>query len=93
MISLEHAIRSASGLPADILKLPERGYLKSGLLRRRRGVRPRDIPRSGDLRETAPVLDRRACFLFVNGKEVIGDGKVKDVLAGRVLRHKSPADR
>src|SRR5204862_2993437 len=27
VISLEQAIRSASGLPADILKLPERGYL------------------------------------------------------------------
>src|SRR5207302_1277859 len=29
-ISLEQAIRSASGLPADILQLPKRGYLKSG---------------------------------------------------------------
>src|SRR5262249_7367897 len=30
VIPLEQAIRSASGLPADILKLPERGYLKTG---------------------------------------------------------------
>ena len=30
VIRLEQAIRSASGLPADILKLPERGYLKAG---------------------------------------------------------------
>jgi N-acyl-D-amino-acid deacylase len=30
IISVELAIRSASGLPADILKLPERGYLKVG---------------------------------------------------------------
>ena len=30
VITLEQAIRSASGLPADILKLPERGYLKVG---------------------------------------------------------------
>src|SRR5262249_35038653 len=29
-ITLEQAIRSASGLPADILKLPQRGYLKAG---------------------------------------------------------------
>jgi len=30
VISLGQAIRSASGLPADILQLPERGYLKTG---------------------------------------------------------------
>src|SRR5216683_1912142 len=30
IITLEHAIRSASGLPADVLKLPDRGYLKPG---------------------------------------------------------------
>src|SRR5258708_4351596 len=29
-IPLEQAIRSATGLPADILRLPERGYLKAG---------------------------------------------------------------
>ena len=28
IITLTQAIRSSSGLPADILKLPERGYLK-----------------------------------------------------------------
>src|SRR5437868_3250608 len=28
IITLEQAIRSSSGLPADILKLPQRGYLK-----------------------------------------------------------------
>lgn len=30
MVSLEQAIRSCTGLPADILALPERGYLKPG---------------------------------------------------------------
>src|SRR6185295_5698154 len=30
IVSLEQAIRSATGLPADILKLPQRGYLKAG---------------------------------------------------------------
>jgi N-acyl-D-amino-acid deacylase len=30
VVSLEHAIRSATGLPADVLRLKERGYLKAG---------------------------------------------------------------
>jgi hypothetical protein len=30
VIPVEQAIRSASGLPADVLHLPERGYLKPG---------------------------------------------------------------
>src|SRR5207244_8045912 len=30
VLPVEQAIRSASGLPADILKLTDRGYLKSG---------------------------------------------------------------
>src|SRR5207248_9144528 len=30
VIPLEHAIRSASGLPADVLRLPDRGYLRAG---------------------------------------------------------------
>ena len=30
VLSLEQALRSCTGLPADILQLPERGYLKAG---------------------------------------------------------------
>src|SRR5262249_32100168 len=30
IVSVEQALRSATGLPADILRLPERGYLKKG---------------------------------------------------------------
>ena len=59
IIPLEHAIRSATGLPADILKLTDRGYLKAGLLRRRGRLRPEDVPRHGDVRQAAPVRHRR----------------------------------
>src|SRR5262249_38728932 len=30
IVPLEQALRSCTGLPADILRLPERGYLKAG---------------------------------------------------------------
>ncbi len=87
-ISLQQAIRSASGLPADILKLPERGYLKVGYYA--------DIvvfdPKTFRDKATFDVPHQYATgvkYLFVNGKLAIDDGKATDVLAGKVLRHAS----
>lgn len=86
-ISLQQAIRSATGLPADILKLPERGYLKAGYFA--------DIvvfdPKTFRDKATYDVPHQYASgvkYLFVNGKMAIEDGKRMEVLAGRVLRHK-----
>ena len=59
VIPLEEAIRKLTSLPADDLRIKERGRLAAGLLRRRRGVRSEDDRRSRDLREAAPVRDRR----------------------------------
>jgi N-acyl-D-aspartate/D-glutamate deacylase len=87
-ISVEQAIRSASGLPADILRLPDRGYLKAGAFADVVVFDP------ATYRDTA-TFDKPHQYatgvkwLFVNGKEAIGDGKDRDVLAGKVLRHKS----
>ncbi|HEV3263056.1 MAG TPA: D-aminoacylase [Gemmataceae bacterium] len=86
VISLTQAIRSASGLPADILKLPRRGYLKVGY-----GA---DVvvfdPKTYRDRGTYDKPHQYATgvrYLFVNGRPVIDRGKLADVLAGRVLRH------
>jgi N-acyl-D-amino-acid deacylase len=90
IITLEHAIRSASGLPADILHLPERGYLKAGHFA--------DVvvfdPQTFRDRATFDKPHQYATgvrYLFVNGQLVIDDGKFTDVLAGKVLRHQSKA--
>jgi N-acyl-D-amino-acid deacylase len=86
VISVEQAIRSASGLPADILKLPERGYLKTGYFADIVVFDPKTF------RDTA-TFDRPqqyatgVRYLFVNGRPAIDDGKKTDVLPGRVLRH------
>ncbi len=88
IITLEHAIRSCSGLPADILRLPERGYLKAGYFADVVVFDPKTF------RDTA-TFDKPhqyatgVRYLFVNGKLAIDDGKFMDVLAGKVLRHKS----
>jgi N-acyl-D-aspartate/D-glutamate deacylase len=88
IITLEHAIRSASGLPADILKLPERGYLKPGYIA--------DIvvfdPKTYIDRATFDKPHQYATgvrYLLVNGRLAIEEGKYTGALAGRVLRHKS----
>jgi N-acyl-D-amino-acid deacylase len=87
VISLEQAIRSASGLPADILKVPGRGYLKAGYFA--------DIvvfdPKTFRDRATFDKPHQYATgvkYLFVNGKLAIDDGKYSGTLAGRVLRKK-----
>jgi N-acyl-D-amino-acid deacylase len=91
-ITLEHAIRSASGLPADILKLPERGYLKTGYYADVVVFDPQTY------RDTA-TFDKPhqyatgVKYLLVNGKLAIDDGKYMEVRAGKVLRHKSAVEK
>jgi N-acyl-D-amino-acid deacylase len=88
VIPLEQAIRSASGLPADILKLPQRGYLKPDYFADVVVFDPetyRDVATFDKPHQYAKGVR----YLFVNGKLVIDDGKYTDVLAGKVLRHTS----
>jgi N-acyl-D-aspartate/D-glutamate deacylase len=87
VISLEHALRSASGLPADILRLPGRGYLKAGYVA--------DVvvldPRTFRDRATFDKPHQYATgvrYLFVNGKLAIDAGRYTGALAGKALRHK-----
>ena len=86
VITLEQAIRSSSGLPADILKLPERGYLKVGYFA--------DIVvfDAKTFRDKATFdqphqYSTGVRYLFVNGRLAIDEGKQTDALPGRALRH------
>jgi N-acyl-D-aspartate/D-glutamate deacylase len=85
-ISLEQALRSASGLPADILKLPERGYLKPGFYADVVVFDPKTI-RDRATFDKPHQLATGVRYLFINGKLAIDDGKYTGALAGRVLRH------
>lgn len=90
LFPLEHGVRSASGLPADILRLPQRGYLKPGYFADIVVLDPKTY------RDTA-TFDKPhqyatgVRYLFVNGVAAVSDGKYTGALAGRVLRHTSPA--
>ena len=86
VIPLEQAIRSSSGLPADILRLKDRGYLKAGQFADVVVFDPktfRDVATYDQPHQYATGVR----LLLVNGKAVIEDGKATKALPGRVLRH------
>jgi N-acyl-D-aspartate/D-glutamate deacylase len=85
LIPLAQAIRTSSGLPADVLRLTDRGYLKPGQFA--------DVVvfDAATFRDTATFEKPHQYatgvkYLFVNGKLVIDDGKCGEVLAGRPLK-------
>jgi N-acyl-D-amino-acid deacylase len=85
-ISLAQAIRSASGLPADILRLPDRGYLKPNY--------HADVVVFDPLtfRDTAtyekPLQWATGTKLvLVNGQIAVEDERPTEQLAGRAIRH------
>jgi N-acyl-D-amino-acid deacylase len=85
-VSLEHAIRSASGLPADILRLKDRGYLRDAYFADVVVFDPKTF-RDHATYDEPHQYSTGVRYLFVNGKLAIDEGKVQEVLAGKVLRH------
>ena len=85
VMPLEDAVRRLTALPAENLKLDRRGLLKTGILRRRRGVR------SGDDQDHA-TFDKPHQYatgmvhVFVNGVQVLRDGEHTGAKPGRVVR-------
>jgi N-acyl-D-aspartate/D-glutamate deacylase len=88
-IPVAFAIRSATGLPAEILGLKDRGLLKAGY---RADVVLFD---PADFRDRATFEDPNhystgVRWLFVNGVAVIAEGKRTGALPGRALRRPGP---
>ncbi len=88
-IPLAFAIRSATGLPAEILGLKDRGLLRAGM--------KADVvlfdPEAFRDRATFEDPNRYSTgvrWLFVNGVAVIADGKKTGALPGRALRRNRP---
>ena len=80
------AVRSATGLPADILRLPERGYLKAGYFADVVVFDPKTF-RDKATFDRPHQYATGVRFLFVNGAPVIEEGQYNEKLAGKVLRH------
>ena len=89
VVTLEQAIRSSCGLPADILGLEDRGYLRVGY--------HADIVvwDPSQFIDTATFTNphqyaRGVKYAFVNGQTAIADSYPTGSLAGKPLRHTSP---
>jgi N-acyl-D-aspartate/D-glutamate deacylase len=85
VITLEAAVRSSSGLPADILGLQDRGYLRQGLAADVVVFDP------ATFRDQATFDDpyrysTGVRYLFVNGRPAIYTGTPTGALAGKALR-------
>ena len=86
VVPLEFAIRSASGLPADILKLTDRGYLKPGAFADLVVFDPKTFRDTATF-EKPHQYAAGVKWVLVNGQPVIANGKHDPaVLPGRVIR-------
>ena len=85
VLSIEQAVRSCSGLPAEILQLPDRGLVRRGYIADLVVFDPntfRDAATFDNPTQYAPGVD----YLFVNGIAAIKRGERTDTLSGRALR-------
>ncbi|MBI3412327.1 MAG: D-aminoacylase [Planctomycetes bacterium] len=88
VISLEQAIRSSTGLPADILKLPQRGYIKPGYYADVVVFDPKTF-RDQATFEKPHQYATGVVYLFVNGRLAVEKERYTGELAGKVLRHRN----
>ena len=85
LIPLESAIRSASGLPADIMGLKDRGYLKVGYFADIVVFNP-DTFRDKATYDKPHQYATGISHVLVNGTFAIIDGKATGKLAGKALK-------
>jgi N-acyl-D-aspartate/D-glutamate deacylase len=84
-LGLAAAVRTASGLPADILHLPERGYLRVGHFADLTVFNPAEF--GDDATFDAPHrYSRGLVYVFVNGQPAVWIGTPTGNLAGRALK-------
>lgn len=93
VVSLEHAVRSMSGLPAAVLRLPDRGEIRPGAFADLVVFDPetfRDAATFDSPTRYAPGVK----YLFVNGVAAVDAGEPQKALPGRALRltKDGPAD-
>jgi N-acyl-D-aspartate/D-glutamate deacylase len=86
ILDLTAAIRSCTGLPADILHLPERGYLRVGHFADIAIFDPEKIADEA-MFDDPHRHSRGVSYVFVNGQPAIWHGTPTGALAGKPLRH------
>ncbi|MBA2113548.1 N-acyl-D-amino-acid deacylase family protein [Bremerella alba] len=85
VIPLEHAIRSATGLPADIIGFSDRGYLKPGMAADIVVFDPDKLIDKATFDEPNHYSEGIQ-YVFVNGKVAVSERVPTGALAGKALR-------
>ena len=88
VIDLPQAIRSCSGLPADIIGLTDRGYVQTGKIADICVFDPRQIIDQATY-DLPFRYSKGVQYLFVNGQLAIFEGVPTGALAGKALRKTS----
>jgi N-acyl-D-aspartate/D-glutamate deacylase len=84
-ITMEQAIRAATSLPAEMLGLTDRGWIKEGLVADIVIFNPETIQDKAT-KENPRVLSEGIEYLLVNGSLTIDKGQYTGVLSGKPLR-------
>ena len=88
VLAVEQAIRSSTGLPADILGMKDRGYLRDELAADIAVFDPKAFRDAATFSEPHQY-SQGLRYVFVNGKPALVNGSATGALAGRALRHVS----
>lgn len=91
VLPVEQAIRSASGLPADILGLADRGYLRPEQFADVVVFDPRSFRDRSEF-DDPYHYSTGVRYVFVNGVAAVYDGTPTGALAGRPLRRGAKAE-
>ncbi len=89
VLTLASAIRSSSGLPADILSLKDRGYLKRDYVADIAVLDPRELMDQATF-DDPYRYSTGVRYVFVAGRPAIYQGTPTGLLAGRALKHEVP---
>lgn len=87
VISVEKSIHSSTGLPADILGFPDRGYLKTSYAADIAVIDPRDFIDTATYQNPHRYA-KGVRYVFVNGVPAVHEGVPTGALAGKTLRRK-----
>lgn len=88
-ITLEHAIRSMTSLPAMVLRMKDRGVIREGAAADIVVFDPARIVERSTYTDPHQLAEGMA-YVLVNGQFVISDGKFTAALPGMVLRRQPP---
>ena len=88
LLPVEQAIRSATGLPADILGMKDRGYLRKGAYADIAVFNPETFIDQATIEKPATYATGMR-YILIGGNMAVDDGKPTEKLYGRAIRHRS----